>query len=89
MIRRCRVRSLNPKASRRHGRHLSGRASREQAFENPFHLLTYRTLRTALFTARASSCGFNMSSNSALLGKERPIKIGRCAGRAHSDARRT
>src|SRR5580692_8676198 len=32
----------------RHGRYLRP-ASREQAFENPFHLLTDRTLRTALF----------------------------------------
>ena len=47
MIRRCRVRSLNP-ASARHGRYLRP-ASREQAIENPFHLLTDRTLRTALF----------------------------------------
>jgi hypothetical protein len=32
----------------RHGRYLRP-ASRKQAFENPFHLLTDRTLRAALF----------------------------------------
>ena len=33
----------------RHGRYFRP-VSREQALENPFHLLTDRTLRTALFT---------------------------------------
>ena len=59
----------------RHGRYLRP-ASREQAFENPFHLLTDRTLRTALFK-RAFELRIQHVKQLGVVGKERPIEIGR------------
>ena len=58
-----------------HGRYLRP-ASREQAFENPFHLLTDRTLRTALFK-RAFELRIQHVKQLGIVGKERPIQIGR------------
>ena len=59
----------------RHGRYLRP-ASREQALENPFHLLTNRALRTALF-----KCAFELRiqhvKQLGIVGKEWPIEIGR------------
>src|SRR5258706_7018005 len=59
----------------RHGRYLRP-ASCEQALENPFHLLTNRALRTALF-----KCAFELRiqhvKQLGIVGKEWPIEIGR------------
>src|SRR5258707_8773197 len=59
----------------RHGRYLRP-ASREQALENPFHLLTNRTLRTALFK-RAFELRIQHVKQLGVVGKEWPIEIGR------------
>src|ERR1700721_3409635 len=59
----------------RHGRHFRP-ASREQAFENPFHLLTDRTLRTALFK-RAFELWIQHLKQLGIVGKEWPVEIGR------------
>jgi len=57
----------------RHGRHL-GPASREQAFENPFHLLTDRTLRAALFK-RTFELRIQHVKQLGVVGKERPDHV--------------
>jgi hypothetical protein len=59
----------------RHGRHLRP-AFREHAFENAFHLLTDRTLRTALFK-RAFELRIQHLKQLGVVGKERPIKVDR------------
>ena len=59
----------------RHGRYLRS-ASREQAFQNPFHLLTDRALRTALFK-RAFELRIQHLKQLGIVGKERPVEIGR------------
>src|SRR5580692_4011510 len=59
----------------RHSRYLRP-ASRKQAFENPFHLLTDRTLRTALFE-RAFELRIQHLKQLGVVGKKRPIEIGR------------
>ena len=59
----------------RHGRYLRP-ASREQAFENPFHLLTDRTLRTAIFK-RAFELRIQHLKQLGVVSKERPVEIGR------------
>src|SRR6202041_823874 len=58
----------------RDGRYL-GPASREQAFENPFHLLTDRILRTALFK-RAFELRIQHLEQLGVVSMERPIEIG-------------
>src|SRR5208282_2507102 len=59
----------------RHCRYLRP-ASHEQALENPFHLLTDRTLRTALF-----KCAFELRiqhvKQLGIVGKEWSVEIGR------------
>ena len=59
----------------RHGRYLRP-ASGEQTFENPFHLLTDRTLRTALLK-RAFELRIQHVKQLGVVGKKRPIEIGR------------
>ena len=59
----------------RHCRYLRP-ASREQALENPFHLLTDRTLRTALFK-RAFELRIQHVKQLGIVGKEWSVEIGR------------
>ena len=59
----------------RHGRYVRP-ASRKQAFENPFHLLTDRTLRTAIFK-RAFELRIQHLKQLGVVSKERPVEIGR------------
>src|SRR5437764_1256132 len=58
----------------RHGRYLPP-ASREQALDNPFHLLTDRTLRTALFK-RAFELRIQHLKQLGIVGKEWSVEIG-------------